>query len=1161
MTKKLITLLILTLFVFSILAVAVSAKTRMYDKRADRVAQYGFLAQKQAQQQPGSEYGSGSTKGMPAASLGYSGLNDAPGALVGTSYRDKQYNVSAPRMIDWRSPNPQVHMSYTYQQCDGEPDACFRKHAYNVYDPVSGTWPKGENVGCGIQTSPAQGTYVNIDVEPSNGGAMLCGIQTNDGSFTDLVPVQYAWDATADVGVYCGWQIEPIDLDQAVDTFGISFPRVEHHVFGIDTAIYMLAYEGVYTADSGLYITSFLEFWKKVGSAGNTANNWTMTPLAEDVEFWWSSYDISASRVSAKVAVSWVSFILDTLTNAGSDVFYIVSNDMGDNWGSIQNLTGWVSTGDDPGYRAWIESHCLITSDDELHILFNANRYFPVATMPDSAAVYNLSRSCRLFHWSSGTGIISTVQNAEFDPIRCCGVGGLNVQNLARFELSECASRLYAVWVQYGDPDNGDSLDCADYDAGYSSFAIGYNGELYMAISTDLAGSAWDAARNLTNTQTPDCGLDSCHAENMPSISRFGMDVTDWTGLEWSNAAEAYSVNPGTHSNTEYIDVIYVDDHSPSAAPDNDGRGYPMTYTYNPHKWFRLPCVDPVIKPIINVVQGDLIYPFYIHHGDFYDLKVPVENGGNAELLVNNIYFVKQTYIDSNWLALDKTSMTIDYLAPNNWDTLTVTLNNGGVIDDPGTIVNLVGEIFFASNDNNNPLVSSRVDFPVADTVIGVKWDTVTTGVVSLVVGSNGNLGGNYSGGVNLDYFYNNSLECDNELNYDSSGTDTIPGDATVYLGDASPVILTAEIDGADTTVTANWSIFGDGFESANGFKPVEGEAAGGVKLTKLTHFTSSDGVIYDCVHSGTFVTIDSTLALEKTYYAPSGSNQYVIQMMRIFSFDGAAHSGLVIGEAFDWDIPSDTGSYNKSAIDLVNDLIYQIGGEWVDARGDSLECTDNDTRMGGAVRIGYYTQADWNTDSTPATVLNTAPIYGGYAELNETYVYPASGFVPLELYRNMLTNSGLNAQLSSVVKDQHIVLTYFDNYSLGANDTLLVWSVMATVPSDISKGTLPDLVAQIDNAKTWLTTNLQAIKKTFTGCCIGETGNVDCSFAEEPDISDIVRLIDYLYLSHLPLCCYGEANVDSSGPDPASEEPDISDITYLIDHLYLSHKDLKPCP
>ena len=74
--------------------------------------------------------------------------------------------------------------------------------------------------------------------------------------------------------------------------------------------------------------------------------------------------------------------------------------------------------------------------------------------------------------------------------------------------------------------------------------------------------------------------------------------------------------------------------------------------------------------------------------------------------------------------------------------------------------------------------------------------------------------------------------------------------------------------------------------------------------------------------------------------------------------------------------------------------------------------------------------------------------------------------------------------------------------------------------------------------------------------CCVGTTGNTNCSEQEAPDISDITRLIDYLYLSHAVLCCPGEADVNGSGG-----EPDISDITRLIDYLYLSHAVLPDCP
>ena len=73
--------------------------------------------------------------------------------------------------------------------------------------------------------------------------------------------------------------------------------------------------------------------------------------------------------------------------------------------------------------------------------------------------------------------------------------------------------------------------------------------------------------------------------------------------------------------------------------------------------------------------------------------------------------------------------------------------------------------------------------------------------------------------------------------------------------------------------------------------------------------------------------------------------------------------------------------------------------------------------------------------------------------------------------------------------------------------------------------------------------------------CCTEFRGNVNCSEFEQPDISDITRLIDYLYLSHNSLCCPPEADCNASGGDP-----DISDITALIDHLYLSHKPLAQC-
>ncbi|MDD3731431.1 MAG: hypothetical protein PHU88_03545 [candidate division Zixibacteria bacterium] len=124
------------------------------------------------------------------------------------------------------------------------------------------------------------------------------------------------------------------------------------------------------------------------------------------------------------------------------------------------------------------------------------------------------------------------------------------------------------------------------------------------------------------------------------------------------------------------------------------------------------------------------------------------------------------------------------------------------------------------------------------------------------------------------------------------------------------------------------------------------------------------------------------------------------------------------------------------------------------------------------------------------------------------------------------------------------------------------------TVAEDVGKTIILDYY--FDVGETWIWFSHQApeppgyIEPAWLGqitlmvapCCYGTTGNVDCSSNEEPDISDITRLIDFLYISHGELCCPAEADVNISGGNP-----DITDITALIDHLYLAHEPLVACP
>lgn len=79
---------------------------------------------------------------------------------------------------------------------------------------------------------------------------------------------------------------------------------------------------------------------------------------------------------------------------------------------------------------------------------------------------------------------------------------------------------------------------------------------------------------------------------------------------------------------------------------------------------------------------------------------------------------------------------------------------------------------------------------------------------------------------------------------------------------------------------------------------------------------------------------------------------------------------------------------------------------------------------------------------------------------------------------------------------------------------------------------------------------------KSSGACCVASTGNVDCDPGNGIDISDLSRLVDYLYVSFLPLCCKEEANIDGS----VDGNIDISDLSALVDYLYVSFTPPAAC-
>jgi hypothetical protein len=381
-----------------------------------------------------------------------------------------------------------------------------------------------------------------------------------------------------------------------------------------------------------------------------------------------------------------------------------------------------------------------------------------------------------------------------------------------------------------------------------------------------------------------------------------------------------------------------------------------------------------------------------------------------------------------------------------------------------------------------------------------------------LAVQTNGDMGRAGVGKANMDFF----------LYGDCDTVDSIPGETKIYLYDGSPVVLRHQL--APDSIIASWSIFSNGFATAFGFKPVKDTVA---PVFSHAKFDTAD---YERITSGQFVTVDSLVAIEKTWFAPRNAGDscnFLIQKMQVFPYKGGAVSNLAIGEAMDWDLPADSTVINTSGVDPTRNLVWQRGWDYPDETRDSLACQRNDARWCGFAMLSYYQAAKGPCDTK-------SDLFAGYSALNADFVLKANNFVPKELWANMQV-PGLAAATAEA--DLHTVLTYKDTFNLAANDTLTVFTAMATVKNGIQA----DIEKAIDKAKAYYLGH-----KAISGCCCTATNTGDVDANGFVDVSDLQAYVDYLFSGiDFPSKCFLEQDVDQSG------STDISDLQTLVSFLF----------
>ncbi|MFH2034977.1 MAG: dockerin type I domain-containing protein [Candidatus Zixiibacteriota bacterium] len=383
-------------------------------------------------------------------------------------------------------------------------------------------------------------------------------------------------------------------------------------------------------------------------------------------------------------------------------------------------------------------------------------------------------------------------------------------------------------------------------------------------------------------------------------------------------------------------------------------------------------------------------------------------------------------------------------------------------------------------------------------------WDTVWTDCLGLTVGSNGNYGRQGIGGVNMDYSL--SGDCNPSANQ--------------YLYDGSPLLL-----------------YYDGNGLVNYYSMYNNNDNGFYLSTEMnwpeTTVTTPD---YDIYYTGTFVTPDAFLAIEQRFWAPKASDScpFIIKELKVFSYDGATHTGVSICDAVDWDIPSDIGVNNNGGYDALNNLLYIQGTET-----DMVGCQPNNNRFGGIAHIETYFY------DPPYIDVGVGP-HSGVIVDNASYIFPSNGWVPSQVY-GLIQFSGYSVFASNT--DLNMIMSYVYDVTIGSDDTIIVYTVLSTVENGTSPGaekSVSDLIANIQKGKEWYDNHIANSGPDHI--CGDVNGN------ETINILDITYLIAYLYKDGPPPVFELAADVNNSG------NINILDITYLISYLYKDGPDPN-CP
>ncbi len=307
---------------------------------------------------------------------------------------------------------------------------------------------------------------------------------------------------------------------------------------------------------------------------------------------------------------SWIT-APDTI-GINENVVYRESTNLGVTWGPVTTIFNFGNTPDplfNLGFERGWETSGLYAADGCLHVLFQSR--WASDTLDNSIYYF----PGRIRHWDKCSNLATVVTERAGATATCLAQSA----NVAKVTLSECQGKLYAIFSKSLNETDANNVevyrDCST--GGFANYDL-------IAKASSTAGLTWGPDSNLTNTRAAgpsfNCAAGACRSElNLGSIER----------------------------STDSLRILYIEDLDAGINVQTQGAA-----TDNPIKVMSIGCFNMVTFQNLTAAPSEVRYPFHTVPAGIKDTAVVLTNFGNIASPHTSVI----SYISgSGWLAFGGT--------------------------------------------------------------------------------------------------------------------------------------------------------------------------------------------------------------------------------------------------------------------------------------------------------------------------------------------------------------------------------------------------------------------------------------------------------------------------------------------------------------------------